>query len=93
MGGSTPDRNLRVLVALCEELIKLGVKVGLSDARPALSVRGALVERKLWIEVDPTGEAFIWRQDDRVGHAVDDPSGAAEAIAEYLNRRDAGPEA
>ncbi|MCO6006182.1 hypothetical protein NE236_14410 [Actinoallomurus purpureus] len=91
MSGSTSDRKLQTLVALCQELIKLGVKVGLSDARPALSVRGALVERKLWIEIDPTGEFFVWRLDDRVHRAVNDPAGAAAEITEYLNRRDAGP--
>ena len=83
------DQDLGALVELCQELIKLGVKVGLSDARPALSVRGALVARKLWIEVDPVGASYMWRRDDYARHAVDDPTGAAAEIAEYLELRDA----
>ncbi|GAA4625959.1 hypothetical protein GCM10023196_032210 [Actinoallomurus vinaceus] len=79
-----------VLVDLCRELIKLGVHVGLSDARPALSVRGGLALRKVWIEVDPSGESFVWRRDDRAHHA-DDPAGAAARIAKYLKKLDAAP--
>ncbi|WP_433174551.1 hypothetical protein [Actinoallomurus sp. CA-150999] len=85
------NRNLGALVALCHELSKLRVKVGLSDARPALSVRGDLVQRKTWIEIDPSGEWFVWRRDDQACHAADDPAGAAKKIAEYLKARDAGP--
>jgi hypothetical protein len=85
------ERNLGLLVELCRELAKLGVKVGLSDARPALSVRGGLVDRRTWIEVDPSGESFVWRRDDRACHSVDDPAGAARKIAEYLEAPGAEP--
>jgi hypothetical protein len=82
-------RALLVLVDLCRELIKLGVHVGLSDARPAVSVRGGLALRKVWIEVDPSGDSFVWRRDDQAHHAADDPAGAAARIAEYLKKPDA----
>ena len=89
MASST--QNLDILVELCRELIKLGVNVDLSDARPALSARGGLVGTKLWIEVDASGASFVWRRDDRVYHSVDDPAGAAAEIAEYVKTRDAAP--
>ncbi|GAA4637480.1 hypothetical protein GCM10023196_091410 [Actinoallomurus vinaceus] len=57
-------------------------------ARP--SVRGALIARKLWIEVDPSGTSYVWRRDDHARHAVDDPAGAASQIAQYLKLRDGG---
>lgn len=58
-------------------------------SRAAASVgRGAIVERKLWIEVDPSGASFVWRQVDQAHHAVDDPAGAAAQIAEYLRRHE-----
>ncbi|WP_345366362.1 hypothetical protein [Actinoallomurus liliacearum] len=79
------------MTELCRELAKLGVKVGLSDARPALSARGALAERKLWIEVDLSGGTFVWPYDGQARHGLDDPAGAAAQIAEYLRLRDAGP--
>jgi hypothetical protein len=85
------NRNLDALVALCRELSKHGVKVGMSDARPALSVRGDLVQRKTWVEIDASGGSFVWRRDDQASHAADDPAGAAKKIAEYLKVRDAGP--
>jgi hypothetical protein len=85
------NENLDKLVELCRELIKLGINVGLSDARPALSVRGDLVRKKVWIEVDDSGESFVWRRDDHAYHSVGDPAGAAAKIAEYLKARHAGP--
>lgn len=90
MSQISHDRNLGALVELCRELIKFGVNVGLSDARPALSVRGALVGRKVWVEVDSSGESFVWRHEGQTRHAVDDPAGAAVRLAEYLKLRDAG---
>lgn len=84
------DRGLGALVALCQELAKLGFRVGMSDARPALSVRGDLVDRRVWIEIAPSGESFVWRRDHQVRHAVGDPAGAATEIAEYLKLRDSG---
>ncbi|MCO6009873.1 hypothetical protein NE236_33370 [Actinoallomurus purpureus] len=85
------QRDLAFLVQLCRELIKFGIHVGMSDARPAVSVRGGLTGRRVWIQIDASGESFVWRRDDRAHHSVDDPASAAACIAEYLKIRDAGP--
>ncbi|GAA4628683.1 hypothetical protein GCM10023196_046070 [Actinoallomurus vinaceus] len=85
---TSDNRNLGILVELCRELIKLGVNVGLSDARPALSVRGDLISKKVWIEIDQSGESFVWRRNDQARHSVGDPAGAAAKIAEYVKGRD-----
>jgi hypothetical protein len=79
--------KLRRLVELCGAPVGSGLYVGLSDARPALSVRAGLTGRRLWIEVE--GGSFVWRRTDEVRHVVDDPAGAAAAIAEYLAGRSA----
>lgn len=50
MGGFSRERELGVLVELCRELVRLGVKVGMSDARPAVTVRGGLVDRKIFVQ-------------------------------------------
>jgi hypothetical protein len=91
MDSPNLDRKIGALVGLCRELAQLGVKVGLSDARPALSVRGGLVERKTWIEIDSSGRSFVWRRDEQASHPTDDPAGAARLIADYLKGRDTGP--
>jgi hypothetical protein len=78
------------LVELCRELATLGLNVGLSDARPAVSVRTSLTSPKLWVSVSASGGSFVWRRDDDDHHASDDPPGAAAHIAEYLKIRDAG---
>jgi hypothetical protein len=88
MNGSGLSRDLGRLAELCRELAKLGVRVGLSDARPAVSVRGDLTGRKVWVEIDPAGELFVWRRDDLARHPADDPAGAAAHLAEYLKSRD-----
>jgi hypothetical protein len=84
--------KLLLLVELCRELAKLGIGVGLSDARPALSVRNGPTDRKVWISVDDSGESYVWRRDDHEHHAVDDPAGAAARIATYLRKRDDRPD-
>jgi hypothetical protein len=85
------ERNLHALIALCRELTTHGIRVALSDARPALSVRHELTDPKLWIEIDSSGESFLWRRDDHECHRIDDPAGAAARIAEYLKTRGARP--
>jgi hypothetical protein len=85
------SRKLILLVELCRELAKLGIGVGLSDARPALSVRNGPAARKVWITVDDSCASFVWRRDDHAHHAVDDPAGAAARIAAYLKKRDDDP--
>lgn len=86
--GHHRSRDLDRLTELCRELAKLGVQVGLSDARPAVSVRGDLADRKVWIEVD--AGSFVWRRDDLEQHTVDDPAGAAARLADHVKKRDAG---
>ncbi|MEV5708292.1 hypothetical protein [Actinoallomurus sp. NPDC052274] len=87
MNESGHSRELSRLVDLCRELAKLGVHVGVSDARPALSVRGDLTDRKVWVEID--AGSFVWRRDDLARHPVDDAAGAAACLANYLKARGA----
>jgi hypothetical protein len=91
MDGRDPGRDLNRLTELCRELAKFGVQVGLSDARPALSVRRDLADRRVWVEVDVADGSFVWRRDDLARHPADDPAGAAACLADYLKNRDAGP--
>jgi hypothetical protein len=72
--------GVRLLAALCRELAWLGLDVGMSDAKPALSVRRRRTERRLWISIDVDDGFFEWR-DGRRRHAVSDPAGAAKLIA------------
>jgi hypothetical protein len=88
MNGNSHSRDLYRLVELCRELAKLDVHVGVSDARPALSVRGDLTGRKVWVEID--AGSYVWRRDDLARHPADDPAGAAACLADYLKNRDAG---
>ncbi len=85
--GPARSRDLDRLTELCRELAKFGVQVGLSDARPALSVRRDLTDRRVWVEIDASGGSFVWRRDDLARHPADDPAGAAARLAEYLNDR------
>ena len=62
--------------------------MGLSDARPALSVRRDLTGRKVWVEIDASGGSFVWRRDDLARHPVGDPAGAAARLAEHVRNRD-----
>ncbi|MEV5712030.1 hypothetical protein [Actinoallomurus sp. NPDC052274] len=39
------------------------------------------------IEIDSSGQSFVWRRDDHDHHRMDDPTGAAIRIAEYLKER------
>jgi hypothetical protein len=89
MDGFSRERELGVLMELCRELVRLGVPVGMSDARPAVSVPGGLADRRIWIEVDASRNSFVWRGDDHERHTVEDPAGAAARLAEYVKIRDA----
>jgi hypothetical protein len=80
--------RLRLLAGLARELAGQGLNVGMSDAHPALTVRGGLAGRKMWIFVDPSGASFMWRRDDHDSHAVDDPAGAAKRVAGGLRECD-----
>lgn len=87
--GYACRRDLERLTELCRELAKFGVQVGLSDARPAMSVRRDLTDRRVWVEVDASGGSFVWRRDDLARHPADDPAGAAARLTGHLKNRDA----
>ncbi|MCO6010040.1 hypothetical protein NE236_34225 [Actinoallomurus purpureus] len=74
------------LTELCRELVKHGIRVEMSDARPALSVRSSLTTPRVSIQM--IDGAFVWRCDDTDRHEADDVSGAAHRIAAYLKARD-----
>lgn len=73
--------EVRLLAALCRELARHGLDVGMSDAKPALSVRRGSAPR-LWIVVD-TG-CYAWGRGRR--GPVSDPAGTAAEIAADLRR-------
>ncbi|GAB2813780.1 hypothetical protein GCM10027176_17830 [Actinoallomurus bryophytorum] len=77
-GLLTPE--LMRIVTLCREAAKLGLNVGISDARPAVVIRTA-TEPPLWITVDDAGEFYEWDQDR---HPVTDPAGAAALVRSHL---------
>ena len=68
------------IVALCREAAKLGLNVGISDARPAVVIR-TRTKPPLWITVSDSGEFFEWHQER---HPVTDPAGAAALIRKCL---------
>jgi hypothetical protein len=82
----TIDQNeeLRLLAALCRELAELGLTVGMSDAKPALSVRHGRRGARLWVWVGSKGELFEWCRSADGRHPAADPAGAAQRIADRL---------
>jgi hypothetical protein len=81
-------RNLEALTRLCRELARLGLTVGISDARPALSVRAGAAGSKVWITVNPSGQLFTWQPNNVDRHPVEDPAGAAAHIFDYIKIRE-----
>ncbi|MEV5749566.1 hypothetical protein AB0L00_17255 [Actinoallomurus sp. NPDC052308] len=73
------------LVYLCRELAKRGIRVEMSDARPAVTVRLTLTASRVSVEV--VDGAFVWRRDDYDRHTAEDVVGAAGRIADYLKAR------
>ncbi|GAB3987491.1 hypothetical protein GCM10029978_106510 [Actinoallomurus acanthiterrae] len=93
MGEETPARRtwshaqkVDRLTELCRELVKRGIRVEMSDARPALSVRLSLTTPRVSIQM--VDGAFVWRRDDTDRHEADDAPGAAHRITAYLKARD-----
>jgi hypothetical protein len=78
------NEEVRLLAALCRELAKSGLIVGMSDAKPAVSVRLGGEDPRLWVSVDMTGEFFEWCRGVDERHAVADPEGAAQVIADRV---------
>ena len=83
------EAELEALTALCRKLANLGLHVGMSDARPAISAQVNARSVRLWVLVDDMGEAFTWAEGPDGRHNVDDPAGAAERIAAYLKTGEA----
>jgi hypothetical protein len=81
------DPELALLTEFCRALAKLGLNVGLVDARPAVVIH---CPEPLWITVDPSGKFFEWHQAQRQ-HPVTDSAGAAALISEYVKAQRSGP--
>jgi hypothetical protein len=84
------DPELVLLTELCRELVKLGLGVGLSDARPAVVIRTGPGNPALLITVDGTGEFYEWCEGEE-RHPVNDPAGAAAHVVEYVQASNGGP--
>jgi hypothetical protein len=74
--------ELVLIAALCRESAKLGLNVGMSDARPAAVIR-TVTRPPTWITVGVTGEFFEW-QGAAIRHSKTDPAGAAALILKCL---------
>jgi hypothetical protein len=79
-------QEVRLLAALCRELARLGLDVGMSDAKPALSVRLSRTDPRLWVLVDVRDGFFEWCRGGDRRHAVTDTAGAAKLIADDVRR-------
>lgn len=77
------ERELQALMELARELARLGMNVGMSDARPAVSVRDNLVRPRPWVQVDASRRSFVWRRDEHEHHTIEDPAGAAARLTGY----------
>jgi hypothetical protein len=82
--GAMVIDEVRFLAALCRELAQRGLDVGMSDAKPALSVRPSRGNALVWISVDRRGGVFEWCRTRR--HSLADPAGAADVIAAEICR-------
>jgi hypothetical protein len=70
------------ITALCRESAKLGLNVGMSDARPAAVFR-TTTRPPTWFTVGVSGDFFEWHDTEK-RHPVADPAGAAAFILKYL---------
>jgi hypothetical protein len=77
-----PD-ELAMIAALCRESAKLGMNVGMSDARPATVIR-IPTRPPRWITIGVSGRFFEWRGTGN-RHPVEDPAGAAARILEQIS--------
>ena len=79
------DEEYQAVALLCRELAKLGLNIGLSDARPAVVIR-VKGKSSLYVTLDVSGEFFEWgKPEDR--HPVEDPAGAAAQLADDVKAR------
>lgn len=82
-GALSQDPKLTLIVRLCRELAKLGVNVGLSDARPAAVIRPR-VRGPLWVTVDESHQFYEWLEADK-RYPASSPTHAATSIAKAIN--------
>jgi hypothetical protein len=74
--------DLKLITALCRESAKLGMNVGMSDARPAAVIR-TNAQPPTWITVGVSDGFFEW-QGDGNRHPIADPAGAAARLLKCL---------
>jgi hypothetical protein len=86
--GIHRDQELESLRLLAVELVKLSLQVGLSDAGPALILRGDTGRITMVVTAD--ANQFQWRRGEDT-HDVSDPVGAAGAIASTVWTHGADP--
>lgn len=86
------DEELWRLAELSQELVGLGLAVGLRKSLPGLSVSTAIPGVPLYVFVSETGTHFDW-SNAAMRHPVDDVAGAARRIAAFLRdqERRTGP--
>jgi hypothetical protein len=79
------DEEYQAVALLCRELAKLGLNIGLSDARPAVViwVKGT---SSVYVTLDVAGEFFEWGKPE-ARHPVGDPVGAAAQLAQDVKAR------
>jgi hypothetical protein len=77
------DRKLTLITELCRELAQAGLRVGMSDAKPAAVVGLGRVSHQLSITVDHSEENFLWCAGRR-RHPAADPRGAAQLIHQHV---------
>jgi hypothetical protein len=85
----TRDRELDLITGLCRELAKVGLTLGMSDAKPAVVIRSGVCS-PLWVTVDASGEFFEW-EDAEHQHPVNDPAGAATLMSQYVKAQRSRP--
>lgn len=82
------DSKLALIVGLCRELAKLGLNVGMSDARPAAVIRPRICG-PLWVTVDDSQSYYEWLEADK-RYRTTSPAEAAALIAEAIKAMSSG---
>jgi hypothetical protein len=87
-GALSQNPKLTLIVGLCRELAKLGLNVGMSDARPAAVIRSR-VRAPLWITVDDSHAYYEWC-DGGTRYPTSDAVEAAVRIADAIKAEGSG---
>jgi hypothetical protein len=85
-GALDQDPKLTLIVVLCRELAKLGLNVGISDARPAAVVRA---RASSCVTVDDSQNYYQWQETSN-RYPTADPADAAAHIAEAIKAKSLG---